>query len=301
MVEGEEESGSPTFDQLLQSNAERLKADVVVVADCDNWDVGIPSLTTQLRGVTDVKVTLRTATHGSHSGMFGGPVLDAPLLLARLIATLHDANGDVAVDGLVRTGTSPVDYPEDRIRQPTGLLDSVQLAGTGPIADRLWNSPAISLIGFDAPRTDQVSNTLIEVASAVVSLRVPPGLDAIEAQAALHRHLVEHAPFGAQVEVQDGVSGPGFLADVEAPAAAAAAWALTQAFGHQVVYTGQGGSIPLAQQIKAVFPNIEVLLTGVEDPTSNAHAANESVDLGMLEKAILAEALFLAKLGGVLS
>ncbi|MDR0433052.1 MAG: dipeptidase [Bifidobacteriaceae bacterium] len=295
-IEGEEESGSPTFAQLLREHADKLAADIVVVADSDNWEIGTPALTMSLRGVAEVTVSLRVAQHAVHSGMFGGPILDAPLLLARLIATLHDEHGSVAVRGLGPTGESAVPYPEDRLRADASILPGVRLAGRGPIADRLWWSPSINLIGFDATRVDDASGTIAPSARARLSLRIPPGMDAVVAQQALHRHLLDHAPFGAEVTVDDGATGQPFTVAKDSPAMAAVKWALTTAWGRPPVLQGQGGSIPLTHDLSETFPGIQVLLTGVEDPDSRAHSGNESVHLGELRRAVLAEALLLARL-----
>ncbi len=98
-VEGEEEAGSPTFRAFIEEHREQLEADLIIVADSANWAVGTPALTTSLRGVIDLVVEVRVLEHAVHSGLFGGPVMDAPTQLARLLATLHDENGEVAVRG----------------------------------------------------------------------------------------------------------------------------------------------------------------------------------------------------------
>ncbi|MDR1427412.1 MAG: M20/M25/M40 family metallo-hydrolase [Bifidobacteriaceae bacterium] len=295
-IEGEEEAGSPTFARILSEHADRLAADIVIVADSDNWAIGVPALTVSLRGVAELTVTLRIAEHAVHSGMFGGPILDAPLLLARLISTLHDDDGAVAVPGLAATGSSQLAYPEDRFREDSSLLPGVRLAGRGSVADRLWWSPAIDLIGFDATSVDAASGTIIPQARAKLSLRVPPGTDAAEAQAILHRYLLDRNAFGAEVTVEDGAVGEPFTVPADSQAMEAATWALCAAWGREPVNQGQGGSIPLTHDLAKTFPGIQVLLTGVEDPDSRAHSGNESVHLGELQKAILAEALLLARL-----
>ena len=122
-------------------------------------------------------------------GMFGGPVLDAPTLLSRLIATLHDADGNVAVDGLVSRDDVDVDLTEAEYRADASVLDGVRLAGTGSIASRLWTKPALSIIGFDAPAVDVASNTLLPRARAKFSLRLAPGQDPAEAMDAVRRHV----------------------------------------------------------------------------------------------------------------
>src|SRR6478609_9027886 len=158
--EGEEEAGSPTFRAFLETHQELLRSDVIVVADSSNWKVGIPALTTSLRGLVDGTIEVKVLDHAVHSGMFGGPVLDAPTLLARLIATLHDDEGSVAVKGLVSRDDVVVDLTEEEYRADASVLDGVKLAGTGSIASRMWTKPALSIIGFDAPAVDVASNTL---------------------------------------------------------------------------------------------------------------------------------------------
>ncbi|GAA3820138.1 dipeptidase [Cellulomonas soli] len=296
-VEGEEEVGSPTFVDFLHTHRDLLAADVIVVADSSNWKVGVPGLTTSLRGLVDCTVEVAVLDHAVHSGMFGGPVLDAPTLLARLIATLHDENGDVAVAGLVTASDPSVDYDEADLRADTSLLEGARFAGTGPLTARMWTRPAIAVIGLDAPRVATASNTITPRASAKLSVRIAPGQDPAEAMVAVRAHLVARAPFGAQVTVTDGELGKPFQAPTDSEAMQAARWAFAQAWGTDPVDIGVGGSIPFIADLLEVFPQAAILVTGVEDPDSRAHGANESVHLGELEKVVLAETLLLARLG----
>ena len=295
-IEGEEEAGSPTFRPFLEAHREALRADVIVVADSSNWKVGVPALTTSLRGLVDGTIEVQVLEHAVHSGMFGGPVLDAPTLLARLIATLHDDDGNVAVPGLVSTDTTSVDFPEADYRADASVLDGVRLAGTGSIASRLWTKPALSIIGFDAPGVDVASNTLLPRARAKFSLRLAPGQSPEEAMEAVRRHVESNAPFGAKVTFTPGESGNPFQTDTSSAAAGLAMWALGEAWGVPAVETGIGGSIPFIADLTELYPDVQILVTGVEDPDSRAHSANESLHLGDFRKAILAEALLLARL-----
>nr|WP_240675551.1 dipeptidase [Cellulomonas endophytica] len=292
-VEGEEEIGSPTFVPFLHAHRERLAADVIVVADSSNWKVGVPALTTSLRGLVDLSVEVAALDHAVHSGMYGGPLLDAPTLLARLLATLHDDAGDVAVEGLVRAADPAVDYDEADLRADVGVLDGVRLAGTGPLTARLWTRPAISVIGLDAPRVATASNTLTPRATAKLSVRLAPGQDPDAAMAAVRAHLEGHAPFGARVTVVEGERGKPFQAPADSPAMSAARRAFAQAWGTEPVDIGVGGSIPFIADLLEVYPDAAILVTGVEDPDSRAHGADESVHLGELQKVVLAEALLL--------
>ncbi|WP_138442728.1 dipeptidase [Sinomonas susongensis] len=296
-VEGEEEAGSPSFRKFLETYRERLAADVIVVADSSNWSVGTPALTTSLRGLVDGTFEVRVLSHAVHSGVFGGPVLDAPTLLARLIATLHDEEGNVAVSGLVAAADPDVEYPEEQYRADAGVLDGVRLAGSGSIAARLWSRPALSIIGIDAPAVAVSSNTIQPAARAKFSLRLAPGQDPDAAMDAVRRHLEAHVPFGAKLEFTPGERGNPYLADTGSPAARVALDALRSAWGVDPVQMGMGGSIPFVADLKEVFPAAEVLITGVEDPDSRAHSANESLHVEEFKRCIVAEALVLAALG----
>ncbi|WP_231928111.1 dipeptidase [Devriesea agamarum] len=292
-VEGEEECGSPTFRPFIETFAEDLRADVIVVADSANWAVGSPALTTSLRGMVDLTVTVSVLDHAVHSGLYGGPILDALTLLSRLISTLHDERGDVAVPGLVRADDPSVDMPEDDLRRDAGVLPGVQLAGDGPLTARLWTRPALSVIGIDAPPVASASNTMIPSARAKLSMRLAPGQDPQLAMAALRDHLLAHTPFGATVEVSEGEQGKAFEAPAHSPAMDIAREAFRASWGKDPVDIGLGGSIPFIADLLEVFPGVEILVTGVEDPDSRAHGANESLHLGDFEKVCLAEAYLL--------
>ncbi|MEV7960914.1 dipeptidase [Oerskovia paurometabola] len=295
-VEGEEEVGSPSFLPFLNQHKDLLAADVIVVADSANWKVGVPGLTTSLRGLVDCDVEVAVLGHAVHSGMFGGPVLDALTLLSRLIATLHDEQGNVAVEGLVSAPDPTVDYEEADFRADSSVLDGVRLAGEGTLTGRLWTKPALSVIGIDAPSVAHASNTLTPRATAKISLRIAPGQDPAAALVALRAHLESNAPFGAQVTVHDGETGKPFQAPTDSSAMQAARWAFETSWGTAPVDIGIGGSIPFIADLLDVFPDAAILVTGVEDPDSRAHGANESVHLGELEKVVLAEALLLTRL-----
>lgn len=294
--EGEEEAGSPSFRNFLEAHQDKLAADVIVVADSSNWAVGTPALTSSLRGMCAAEITVRSLKHAVHSGMFGGPVLDSPLLAAKLISTFHDEDGAVAVAGLVANESAEVDFDEAQFRNDSGVLDSFELAGTGKITDRLWNKPALSVIGMDVPTVDQSSNTLIPQTRFKVSMRLAPGQDPTKALQALEAHVRGVDLRGAQVDFKATEAGNAYKADLEASANDTARWALEQAWGVVPVNMGLGGSIPFIADLLEVFPKAQILVTGVEDPDSRAHSANESLHLVDFQHAIEAEALLLARI-----
>lgn len=295
-VEGEEESGSPSLGRLLAAHRDALAADVIVIADSDNWSTDVPALTVSLRGLVDCVVEVATLDHGLHSGIWGGVVPDALSVLVRLLASLHDDDGNVAVAGLHESTAAAVDYPPERVRADSGLLEGVSEIGSGSVPQRLWAKPAITVIGIDTTPIDKASNTLIPRARAKISMRVAPGGDAEAHLDALTSHLREHAPWGARVTVARGDVGEPYAIDASGPVYDAARAAFRQAWGVEPIDMGMGGSIPFIAEFAAAFPQAKILVTGVEDPATQAHSINESLHLGVLERAAVAEALLLAGL-----
>jgi acetylornithine deacetylase/succinyl-diaminopimelate desuccinylase-like protein len=297
-VEGEEEVGSPSLPALLRQHLEDLRADVIMIADSTNWDVGVPALTTSLRGLVRLDVEVRTLTHAVHSGMWGGLVPDSLMTLSRLIATLHDDEGNVAVEGLYAGPAADVEYPEERLRAESGACPGVQWIGSGSSVERLWTRPSLSVIGLTAPRAEGSSNTLVPAATARLSLRIAPGDSVASARDALVRHLERHVSWGAELIITPVDAGEPTRIDATGPAYDAARASFTEAWdGTQPIDMGVGGSIPFIAEFLDAFPEASVLVTGVEDPDTRAHGANEGLHLAEFERVVHAEALLLAKLG----
>lgn len=297
-IEGEEEVGSPSMPTLLDRYRDELAADVYVVADSVNWEVGKPSLTTSLRGVAACEVTVSTLAEGLHSGQFGGIVPDALTALCRLLATLHDEAGNVAIEGLVSGPGPDLDYPEDRLLEETGLLEGVSQTGDGSVVERMWFKPSASVLAIDATPVAKASNTLIPSARAKVSVRLAPGQDPAAAAKALEEHLRSHAPWGARVEIDSEQAGAPSRITLDGPRAEAARAAFREAFGVEAVEIGCGGSIPIVAEFADRNPEALVLVTAVTDPNSRMHGIDESLDLGDFAKAALAETLLLNNLAG---
>lgn len=295
-IEGEEEIGSPSMPTLLDRYRDELAADVYVVADSVNWEVGKPSLTTSLRGVAACEVTVSTLAEGLHSGQFGGVVPDALTALCRLLATLHDEAGNVAIEGLVSGPGPDLDYPEDRLQEETGLLEGVSQTGDGSVVERMWFKPSASVLAIDATPVAKASNTLVPSARAKVSVRLAPGQDPAAAARALEEHLRSHAPWGARVEIDSEQVGAPSRITLDGPRAEAARAAFREAFGVEAVEIGCGGSIPIVAEFADRNPGALVLVTAVTDPNSRMHGIDESLDLGDFAKAALAETLLLNNL-----
>ncbi|MGU3409223.1 dipeptidase [Microbacterium sp. M1A1_1b] len=295
-VEGEEEFGSRSFRTFLREQKAHLAADVIVVADSDNWSTEVPAITVSLRGNVTFKLTLTTLEHASHSGMFGGAAPDAMLPMVRLLASLHDDQGSVAVEGLTAYDAPVPERSEDELAKDAALVEGVRPVGTGDVLSRIWFQPSITVTGMDVPSVANASNTLLPTVAARVSVRVAPGQSAREAAAAVERHIRAHTPFGARVEISEPDAGDGFLVDTSGWAVREARTAMAEGWGAAPVEQGIGGSIPFVSDLAAEFPDAQILVTGVEDPDTRAHSPNESQHLGVLHRAIASETILLARL-----
>ena len=296
-IEGEEESGSAHLMDFLRAELDTLRCDAVIIADSANWRIGQPAITTTLRGAALLTVEVRVSDHAVHSGGFGGVVPDALMAMSRLLVSLHDDRGRVAVDGIKSDDADPLDLTEDELRGWVGTRPSVRLIGDGSLTSRLWRKPSISIIGLDATTVKEASNTIWPVATARLSLRVPPGQGAKAAQDALVRHLESQVPWGAELKITRGPIGEAFTGVTSGPAYAALKDALGAAWGRAAIDIGQGGSIPFLFDFARTLPDAALLVTGVEDPESNAHSENESLHLGEFENVCVAEATFLGLFG----
>lgn len=291
-LEGEEEAGSVGLPEILDKNSDLLDPDVIVIGDGSNWDVGTPAFISSLRGIVGVKLELRTLESAVHSGMYGGVFPDALMALSRLLASLHDDDGNVAVEGLVsKEVEEPLDFSEELARAQTGAVPGLQQIGEGSIQSRLWTRPAISILAIDAPPVSEAINQLVPVARAKVSMRIAPGENTANALAALKSHLEAHVPWGAELKFFHEESGDATVLGSDNYAVEIWKEAFKEGFGKEAVNMGAGGSIPFIATFSEMFPDAPILVVGCTDPTSAYHAPNESQDLADLEKATLTEAV----------
>lgn len=290
--EGEEEAGSEGLPEILEKYSDLLDPDVIVIGDGGNWEVGTPAFISSLRGIVGVKLELRTLDSAVHSGQYGGVVPDALIALSRLLASLHDDRGNVAVTGLVSNEfDEALDVPEAMVRAQTGAIDGLELIGEGSFPSRLWTRPAISVLAIDAPPVSEAINQLVPVARAKVSMRIPPGQDTQAALNALKKHLEANVPWGAQLSFYYEESGDATVLGSDNFAVEVWREAFGEAFGEEAVEMGAGGSIPFIATFADLYPDAPILVVGAADPTSAFHAPNESQDLGDLEKVVLSEAI----------
>ena len=293
-LEGEEEAGSIGLTEILEKNSDLLDPDVIVIGDGGNWDVETPAFISSLRGIVGVKLELRTLDSAVHSGMYGGVFPDALMALSRLLASLHDEEGNVALEGLVSNeAEEALDLPDELARVQTGAVPGLAQIGEGSIQSRLWTRPAISILAIDAPPVSEAINQLVPVARAKVSMRIAPGEDSARALAALKSHLEANVPWGAELSFFHEESGDATVLGSDNYAVEIWKESFREGFGKDAVNMGAGGSIPFIATFSEMFPNAPILVVGCTDPTSAYHAPNESQDLAVLEKATRTEAIAL--------
>jgi acetylornithine deacetylase/succinyl-diaminopimelate desuccinylase-like protein len=298
IAEGSEETGTGGLERLIEAQPDLVAADAMVIADTGNFELGLPTLTTSLRGVVNLTVTVRTLRAPLHSGVFGGAAPDALGALVQILAGLRDADGSTAVAGLPEPRPwDGIEYRPDDFRRDAGVLDGVEVIGGGPVAEMLWARPAVTVVGIDAPPVAGSTMSIPAEARARISLRLPPGIGSEAATGALRAQLERDAPWGAEVEVEVEESAEPFAGSTSGPAFDALAGALDEAYGRAHVLQGQGGSIPLCTVLQKTYPEAAIMLIGVEEPGCLIHAPNESVDPSEIERIALAEALFLGRFG----
>ncbi|OIJ68547.1 dipeptidase [Streptomyces mangrovisoli] len=295
IAEGSEEQGTGGLERYAEAHPELLTADAIVIGDSGNFRVGLPTVTTTLRGMTLVRVQIDTLQGNLHSGQFGGAAPDALAALVRVLDSLRAEDGSTTVDGLDGGAAwEGLQYDDAQFRRDAKVLDGVELIGSGTVADRIWARPAVTVLGIDCPPVVGATPSVQAGARALVSLRVPPGIDAAEAGKLLQAHLEAHTPWGARVSTELIGQGQAFQADTTSPAYQAMADAMAVAYpGEEMQYAGQGGSIPLCNTLGTLYPEAEILLIGLSEPEAQIHALNESVSPEELERLSVAEALFL--------
>ncbi|MDU8999383.1 dipeptidase [Streptomyces mirabilis] len=297
IVEGSEEQGTGGLERYAEQHPELLTADTVVIGDVGNFRLGLPTVTSTLRGMTLVRVQIDTLEGNLHSGQFGGAAPDALGALIRVLDSLRAEDGSTTIDGL--TGDARwegLQYEEEAFRKDAKVLDGVELIGSGTVADRIWARPAVTVLGIDCPPVVGATPSVQAGARALVSLRVPPGVDAVEATKLLQAHLEARTPWGARVRTEQIGQGQPFRADTSSPAYTAMAEAMAVAYpGEEMQSAGQGGSIPLCNTLASLYPHAEILLIGLSEPQAQIHAVNESVSPDELERLSVTEALFLQK------
>ena len=285
-IEGEEEIGSPTMSDFIEQNREALEADVIVIADSGNVKIGVPTITTSLRGLADAIIEVDQPMRPVHSGMGGGIVPDAFMVLSKIIASFHNEKGDLMIEGLTPTDMKVAELDKSYTQKMLGS-EEINLFDTDSISKRLWLEPALDVLAIDAPSIEDAVNLVIPKARAKISLRLPPTEDPEHAMQMLEEHVMKNIPWNASVKFIPNSKGSGVVANPNKPFTTELVNSFNSIWDNETAYIGVGGSIPFANDFVREFPNAELVLVGAADEElGNAHAPNESVQIDHIEMLI---------------
>jgi acetylornithine deacetylase/succinyl-diaminopimelate desuccinylase-like protein len=284
LAEGEEEVGSEHLAEFIESHADVLRADAVVISDSAMFAPGLPSILSSLRGLAYFQIDVQGPSVDLHSGSYGGAVVNPAMALARILATMHDGSGRIAIDGFydkVRDWGDPareqirkLPFDDERFRAETGAPALGGEAGFSTL-ERLWMRPTCEINGLLSGYTGEGAKTVLPAkAMAKVSCRLVPDQDPRDIEQLMRAHVERFSPKGVVVRVTHLHGGRPWRAELDGPLFDAARRALAAAFGRDPVITGEGGSIPVVGDFQRIL-GAPVLLMGFGLPGENAHAPNE--------------------------
>ncbi len=311
VVEGEEEIGSEHLTSFIGRYRSKLDADAMVLTDTGNVDVGVPSVTVALRGLVVVEVEVRALDQSVHSGMWGGPIPDPVLALSKMLATLVDDDGRIAIPGIYdrvrplsdeqRRAIAALPVTREGFRAQARMRPGVRLLGGDrhPLEVNWWE-PALAVNAIQASSRRDARNIINDVAWARVGVRLVPDMDPADVKERLVAALRRAAPWGVEVSFKIDTAGAPWITDVSHPAFPAAFRALERGFGRPALAIGCGGSIGFVEPFARALGGVPALLVGVEDPLSNAHSENESLSLADFQKAIRSAIHLYGELAGAL-
>ena len=307
LFEGEEEIGSPNLMPFLQQHKDELKCDVIAVSDTGMVAQGVPTMGYGLRGISCCEVTVKGPSGDLHSGVYGGAVANPATAVARLVASLHDAEGNIAIEGFYDDVRPLEQWERDMWADVPGMTEQDMLAITGSpalfgepgysSAERLWARPTAEVNGIAGGYQGEGSKTVLPAeAMAKFSFRLVPDQDPKDIMEKVQAHLEKHAPEGVTVEVEVGHDGKPFYADPNSENGKAGQAALRAAFGKEPVLIREGGSIPIIQDMKEIF-GVEALMLGLALPDCQIHAPNENYYVENFEAGIRLNRALLRGLG----
>ncbi|MBT6168410.1 MAG: dipeptidase [Verrucomicrobia bacterium] len=296
LIEGEEEIGSPNLVPFLNEHKDSLACDIIAVSDTGMVAPGVPTLGYGLRGITCLEVKVKGPTGDLHSGVYGGCIANPATAAARMIASLHDDDGRIAIAGFYEDVVPLEDWEREMWSKVPGTSDEDFLKTTGSpepfgepgysMAERLWARPTVEVNGFGSGYQGEGSKTVLPAeATFKLSCRLVPGQDPAKIQQQVEEHLRKHKPKGVTIEIHNGHSGKAYHNDPHSKFGKAAQAALTTAFGRDPVLIREGGSIPIIQDMKEIL-DADSLMLGLALPDCQIHAPNENYSVENFEKGI---------------
>ena len=306
LFEGEEEVGSDNLADFVERHAALLKSDAVIISDSSMFAPGQPSILSSLRGLAYFQIDVQGPAQDLHSGSYGGAVANPAMVLGRILATMHDRNGRIAIKGFydgvrdwgtkARSAMRKLPFKDAHFRKETGspALSGEQRYST---LERIWMRPTCEVNGLLSGYTGEGAKTVLPAkAMAKVSCRLVPDQDPARIATLFQAHVTRVAPPGVTVSVQYIHGGKPWRAELNGPLYDAARTALTAAFGKAPVIVGEGGSIPVVGDFDRVLKT-PVLLVGFGLPGENAHAPDEWISLENFSRGLRAIATLYEELG----
>ena len=286
LIEGEEEIGSPNLTHFLRTHREALRCDVIAISDTGMVAPGVPTLTYSLRGIASLELKVSGPAMDLHSGIYGGAVLNPISALARMLTSLHDADGRVAVAGFYE-GVAPLEPWEKAAWSRLPLHDESIRAITGAPAlhgepgfsalERIWTRPTVEINGIGGGYQGEGTKTVIpREAFAKLTFRLVPGQHPARVLEKVKAHLIAASPETVRVEFSAGHTGEPFFTDPQSGSGQAAQRALRRTFpGRELALIREGGSIPILQTFSEIL-EADILLLGLALPDCRAHSPNET-------------------------
>ncbi|WNO72448.1 dipeptidase [Streptomyces sp. AM8-1-1] len=295
LIEGEEESGSPHFRELVEAEAARLAADVVIVSDTGMWSEATPTVCTGMRGLADCEIELYGPDQDIHSGSFGGAVPNPATVAARLVAALHDADERVTVPGFYDDITPLTDAERELFAElpfdEAAWLRTAKSHGTLGEAgystlERIWARPTAEVNGIGGGYQGPGGKTIIPASAQLkLTFRLVAGQDPDKIEVAVSQWLASQVPAGIRYDVTFGASTRPCLTPLDHPALQSVARAMSRAFdGQKILFTREGGSGPAAD-LQDVL-EAPVLFLGISVPSDGWHAPDEKVEIDLLLKGV---------------
>ena len=305
LLEGEEESGSPSMEQFLKKNKEELRADIALVCDTGQWNKDVPAVTTMLRGLAFIEIVVEGPNRDLHSGMFGGPALNPIHALTKLISSLHDGKGRIDIEGFYDDVKAP---DPEQINQwkklefdAVSFLSEVGLTKTAgendrSILEQLWSRPTLEVNGIYGGYSGPGTKTVIpSKAGAKFTFRLVPGQDPEHILQLFRNHVLTTISADCSVEFLNSGGSPAVSFDINSDLVRDASSALKKEFGNKAVMMGCGGSIPIVEAFKTTL-GIESLLVGFGLDDDQIHSPNEKYNLSSFNSGRRAWARILSKI-----